>query len=172
MSFPLHPKSEGMFSFGTPRVKERPPSIWDTQGISGNVFAHPRASSSAPYPQELNQWNSSVEEPLLLTTVEKGERPGRNQDLRCQSGPLAKDSVLFSGGDSSMHYRADQQRLQILDLNFGKFRTLFGRQGLNGPLRIKATVTMTESMESRLSSSGTYSQDSQRCSSAVKSQIY
>ena len=28
-----------------------PPSIWDTHGISGNVFANPTASSSAPYPQ-------------------------------------------------------------------------------------------------------------------------
>ena len=36
----------------------------------------------------------------------------------------------------------------------------------------KATETMTESMESRLNSSGISSQDSQRCSSAVKSQIY
>ena len=36
----------------------------------------------------------------------------------------------------------------------------------------KATETMTESMESRLNSSGTSSQDSIRCSSAVKSQIY
>ena len=62
--FPLHPKSEGMLSFGTTRLKERPPSIWDTQGISGNVFAHPRAPSSAPYHREMNEWNSSVEEPL------------------------------------------------------------------------------------------------------------
>ena len=95
----------------------------DTQGISGNVFAHPRASSSARYPQELNQWNSSVEEPLNVTTVEKDERPGRNQDLRCQSGPSAKDSVLFGGGGSTKNFRADQQRLQILDLNFDKFPT-------------------------------------------------
>ena len=36
----------------------------------------------------------------------------------------------------------------------------------------KATEIMTVSMESRPNSSGTSSQDSQRCSSAVKSQIY
>ena len=29
-----------------------------THGISGNVFVNPDASSSAPYPQELHQWNS------------------------------------------------------------------------------------------------------------------
>ena len=50
--------------------------------------------------------------------------------------------------------------------------TKLGRKGLNGSPLTKATETMTESMESRLNSSGTSSQDSQRCSSAVKSQIY
>ena len=47
----------------------------------------------------------------------------KNRDLRCQSGPSAKDSVIFSGGDSSKNYGADQQRLQILDLHFDKFPT-------------------------------------------------
>ena len=58
-----------------------------------------------------------------MSTTEKSERPEQNQDLRCQSGPSAKDSVIFSGGDSSKNYGADQQRLQILDLHFDKFRT-------------------------------------------------
>ena len=90
----LIPILEGMLrhSFVSPSRKEWPPSIWDTHGISGNVFANPHASSSAPYPQELHQWNSS-EEPLHSSTVEKSERPEQNQDLRCQSGPSAKDSV-------------------------------------------------------------------------------
>ena len=35
----------------------------------------------------------------------------------------AKDSVIFSGGDSSKNYGADQQRLQISDLHFDKFHT-------------------------------------------------
>ena len=87
-------------------------------------FADPHASSSAPYPQELNQWNSSTEEPLHSSTVEKSERPEQNQDLRCQSGPSAKDSVIFSGGDSSKSYGTDQQRLQISDLHFDKFPTM------------------------------------------------
>ena len=51
----------------------------------------------------------------------KGEK--QDQDQRCQSGPSAKDSVILSGGDSSKNYGADQQRLQILDLHFDKFRT-------------------------------------------------
>ena len=40
VSFPPHPILEGMLrhSFVSPRRKEGPPSIWDTHGISGNVF--------------------------------------------------------------------------------------------------------------------------------------
>ena len=51
-----------------------------------------------------------------MSTAEKSERPEQNQDLRCQSGPSAKNSVIFSGGDSLKNYGADQQRLQISDL--------------------------------------------------------
>ena len=89
----------------------------------GNVFANPHTSSSAPYPRELNPWSTTIEEPLHSFTVEKSERPEQNRDLRCQSGPSAKDSVIFSGGDSSKNYGADQQRLQISDLHFDKFPT-------------------------------------------------
>ena len=105
------------------RAAEKGRQAFGTHGISGNVFANPDASSSAPYAQELHQWNSSIEEPLHSSAVEKSERPEQNQDLRCQSGPSAKDSVIFSGGDSSKNYGADQQRLQILDLHFDKFPT-------------------------------------------------
>ena len=125
VSFPPHPVPEGMLrhSFGMPSRREGLPSIWDTHGISGKVFANPDAYSSAPYPQELHKWNSSIEEPLNSSTVEKSERPEQDQDLRCQSGPSAKNSVIFSGGDSSKNYGADQQRLQISDLHFDKFHT-------------------------------------------------
>ena len=70
VSFPPHPIPEGMLrrSFITPSRREGPPSIWDTHGISGNVFANPDASSSAPYPRELHQWNSSLEKPLHSST--------------------------------------------------------------------------------------------------------
>ena len=54
VSFPPHPIPEGMLrhSFVSPRRREWPPCIWDTHGISGNVFANPVASSSAHYPQD------------------------------------------------------------------------------------------------------------------------
>ena len=103
MLFPKHHIPEGMLrpSFLSQRHTDGPPNIWDTSGFSGNVFANPHASSSAPYPQELNPWGTTVEEPLQKSTAEKSERPEQSQDLRCQSGPSAKDSVIFSGGDSS-----------------------------------------------------------------------
>ena len=54
--FPRHPPFEGLLkpAFISQRQNEEPPKIRDTPGISGNVFAHPQTSSSAPYPQELN----------------------------------------------------------------------------------------------------------------------
>ena len=58
-----------------------------------------------------------------MSTAEKSGKPEQNRDLRCQSGPSAKDSVIFSGADSSKNYGADQQRLQISDLHFDKFPT-------------------------------------------------
>ena len=114
--FPRHPPFEGLLkpAFISQRQTEEPPNVWDTSGVSGNVFAHPQTSSSVPYPQGLNStWRKAV----------KSGRPERGPDLRCQSGPSAKDSVIFSGGDSSKNYGADQQRLQISDLHFDKFPT-------------------------------------------------
>ena len=58
-----------------------------------------------------------------MFTAEKSGRPERDPDLRCQSKPSAKDSVIFSGEDSSKNYGADQQRLQISDHHFDKFPT-------------------------------------------------
>ena len=77
--FSKHPIPEGMLrpSFVSLRRNEGPPCIWDTHGISGNVFANPHASSSAPYPQKLNPWSTTIEEPLHMSTAEKSERPER-----------------------------------------------------------------------------------------------
>ena len=98
-----------------------PPSIWDTHGISGNVFANPTASSSALYPQEWNPWISNASEHTSPHVMSENQTPV--QDQRCQSRPSAKDSVILSGGDSSKNYGADQHRLQISDHHFDKFTT-------------------------------------------------
>ena len=90
-------------------------------GISGNVFANPTASSSAPYPQELNPWSSNISEHTSPHVMSENQTPV--QDQRCQSGPSARNSVTPSEGDCSKNYGADQQRLQISDLHFDKFST-------------------------------------------------
>ena len=125
VSFPPHPVLGGKLSrsIGMPSRREGPPSIWDTHGLSGNVFANPAASSSAPYPQELNPWGSHTSEPIHSSQAEKNGNQTPVQDQRCQSGPSAKSSVIPSEGDSSKNYGADQQRLQISDLHFDKFTT-------------------------------------------------
>ena len=45
--FHKHPLFEGLLrpSFISQRHTDGPPNIWDTSGISGNVFAHPQVSS-------------------------------------------------------------------------------------------------------------------------------
>ena len=53
----------------------------------------------------------------------KRVRRTQDQNDRCQSGPSAKNSVIFSGEDSPKNFGADQQRLQISDLHFDKFPT-------------------------------------------------
>ena len=123
--FPLHPVPGGMLSrsIGMPSRREGPPNIWDTHGISGNVFANPVACTTAPYPQELNPWSSGISEPIHSSTAGKNENQTPVQDQRCQSGPSASNSVIPGEGDSSNNYGADQQRLQISDLHFDKFPT-------------------------------------------------
>ena len=73
----------------------------------------------------LKNWINGVQQlrSRFINTAEKSEIPEQNRDLRCQSGPSAKNSVIFSEGDSSKNYGADQQRLQISDLHFDKFPT-------------------------------------------------
>ena len=128
--FPRHPPLEGLLkpAFISQRQDEEPPNIWDTSGISGNVFAHPQASSSAPYSQELNssKWN----------TWRKTTR-GTNPHVYCREKwktkarlrsemPVRTVSQKFSPLQwrrRSKNYGADQQRLQISDLHFDKFPT-------------------------------------------------
>ena len=84
--FPHKPNPEGMLSrsIGMPSRSEGPPSIWDTC-ISGNVFANPDASSSAPYPQELNPGVSGTSELIHSSTADKNENQTPAQDQGSQS---------------------------------------------------------------------------------------
>ena len=101
----------------------QPPDIWNSQGISGNVFANPRPSSASPYPGEFNPWISNVTEYTSPHVTDERQIPDTVLNPRCQSGPSAGNSIIPSEGDSSKNYGADQQRLQISDLHFDKFPT-------------------------------------------------
>ena len=111
----------GMLSrlLGMPSRKNGPPSLWDTHGISGNVFAHPTPSSSAPSPQGINPWNSNVSEHTSPHVMSESQTPAL--DPRCQSSPSARNSVIPSEGGFSKNSGTDQQRLQISDPHFDKF---------------------------------------------------
>ena len=119
VSFPPHPIPEGMLShsFGVPSRREGPPSIWDTHGFSGNVFANPTASSSAPYPPGFNLWNSFLSENTSPHVMSESQTPNTALDPRCQSGPSARNSVVLSEGDSFIREQTNNDcRFQILIL--------------------------------------------------------
>ena len=105
--FPPFQDPGGMLSrcLGMPSRNDRPPSIWDTHGVSGNVFANPTASSSAPYPQESNPWISNVSEHTSPHVMSESQTSAL--DPRCQSGPSARNSFVPSDGRFSKNYGAD-----------------------------------------------------------------
>ena len=119
--FPPFRDPGGMLSrsLGMPSRNDRPPTIWDTHGISGNVFANPTASSSAPYPQEANPWISNASEHASPHVMSESQTPAL--DPRCKSGPSARNSVIPSEGRLSNNFGAHQQRLRISYLHFDKF---------------------------------------------------
>ena len=100
---------------------DKPPDIWDTHGTSGNVFVNPTASSSSPYPGGFNPWISNVTEDTSPHVTSERQNPDTTFEPRFQSGPSARNSFDPKEGRFSKDYGADQQRLQISELHFGKF---------------------------------------------------
>ena len=90
-SLPPHPVPGGMLSRSRmPSRIDGLPSIWDTHGISGNVFANPVASTlSAGI--EPTEFRSRFTHP-----VEKSEKQTQDQDQRCQSGQSAQKILASS----------------------------------------------------------------------------
>ena len=95
--------------------------MWDTQGISGNVFVNPTASSSTPYPERFNPWISNVSQHTSPHVLSERQTPDTDLDPRCQSGPSARNSFDPNEGRFSKDCGADQQRLHISELHFHKF---------------------------------------------------
>ena len=81
VSCPPHPDPGGMLSrsLGMPSRREGPTSIWDTHGTSGNVFANPVASSTAPYPGGFNPWVSDVSEHTSPHVKSESQTPRKFQ---------------------------------------------------------------------------------------------
>ena len=102
---------------------DKPPDIWNTQGISGNVFANPAASSSSPHPGGFNPWISNGTQDTSPHVTSERQIPETALDPRFQSGPSARNSSDPKEGIFSKDYGADQQRLQISELHFDKFPT-------------------------------------------------
>ena len=75
--FPPFQDPGGMLSLslGMPSRNDMPPSIWDTHGISGNVFANVTASSSAPYLQGFNPWTSVTSEHTSPHVMSESQTP-------------------------------------------------------------------------------------------------
>ena len=92
--FPPFRDPGGMLSrsVGMPSRDDGPPDIWDTHGISGNVFVNPPASSSAPYPAGFNPWIPNVTQHISPHVTSERQIPDTALDLRCQSGPSARNS--------------------------------------------------------------------------------
>ena len=101
-------------SIGMPSRNVKPPDIWDTHGISGNVFVNPTASSSSPYPGGFNPWISNVSEHTSPHVTSESQT--QVQDQRCQSGPSARNSVV--------PVREDLQRIMGQTNNDCRFRIL------------------------------------------------
>ena len=93
--FPPHPDPGGMLSrsLGMPSRNNGPPDIWDTHGISGNVFANPTASSSSPNPGGFNPWICNVTEDTSPHVTNERQNPDTALDPRCQSGPSAGNFI-------------------------------------------------------------------------------
>ena len=102
---------------------DKPPDIWDTHGISGNVFVNPPASSSSLFPGGFNPWILNVTEDTSPHLTSESQTPNTALDPRCQSRLSARNSFDPKEGRFSKDYGANQQRLQISDLHSDKSPT-------------------------------------------------
>ena len=106
-------------SIGMPSRKDGPPSIWDTHGISENVFANAAASSSAPYPQEVNPWSSHISEEIHSSQAEKHHQEQGHE--RHQTSQEIKQLVPVPSGRAVAKYtegcpgRKEDGRCRVAD---------------------------------------------------------
>ena len=113
-----HPDLGGMLSrsLGMPSRRDGPPSIWDTHGISGEVFANPTASSSALYPQESNPWISNVSEHTSPHVMSESQTQFRIRDASEDRQPEIQSSLVREDFQRIMEQTNNDCRFQILIL--------------------------------------------------------
>ena len=77
VSFPPHPIPEGMLrrSYGVPSRREGPPSIWDTHGMSGNVFCKSNGVFFSTLSARVNPWISNVSERTSQHVMSDSQTP-------------------------------------------------------------------------------------------------
>ena len=112
------------------RAKSMPHNIRDTWDTSGNVFASPPVYPSTSYPRIPTPWNNpdAGRIPLRVST---GQPVTGNGDGEKDAIPIPRFLRSSSTGNSLVpmedrtfkNYGVDQQRLQIPQLHFDKFRT-------------------------------------------------
>ena len=106
---------------------------WNLIGTSGNVFDSPCAvidSSSTPYQGILHSWNQSAtcETPVREST---GKFVAKSKERNRETIPTPRfvrrsptmGSFFPAEGVHPQNYMTDQSRLQISELQFGKFST-------------------------------------------------
>ena len=101
----------------------QPPDIWNSQGISGNVIANSRASSSPPYPGGFNPWFPHVTEYTSPHVTDERQIPDTVLNPSFQTRLAAGNSFDPKEGRFSKNYCADQRWLQISERHFDKFPT-------------------------------------------------
>ena len=99
----------------------KPPDIWDTHGISGNVFVNPPASSSSPYPGGFNSWISNVTEDTSPHVTSERQNTDTTLDPRCQSGRQPEIHSTLRREDFQRIMGQTNKDWQISELHFGKF---------------------------------------------------
>ena len=122
VDYPTFPINRRYFHLMLSR-NDKPPDIWSTHGISGNVFVNSPASSSSPYLGGFNPWISNVTDDTSPHVTSERQNPDTALNPRCQSGPSTRNSFDKNEARFSEDYGADQQRLQISELHFDKFPT-------------------------------------------------
>ena len=130
--FPLVRDPGGMLSrsLGMPSRNNGPLSTWDTHGKSGNVFANPTASSSAPYPQESNPWRSNVSEHTSPHVMSEPKHQFRIRDASQDRQPEIHSSQVSEDHQRIMGQTNKDCRFQILILTNSprQQRSLVGRK--------------------------------------------